>query len=198
MKRDVTELRPTQFALGMLEVEKKAKKLRAMKAGELKEYLEGKPVPVVICLDKQAHIVDHHHLVRACWEIGIDKIVTELKADLSHLKPETFWEEMKRLGWTHLYDQFGNGPHAPALLPLNVRGLADDPFRSLAWAVREAGGFEKVETPFCEFHWADFFRKKVQLARTDFGMDKALKHALELAVKPDAKHLPGWTGGKKG
>jgi hypothetical protein len=178
----------------MLEVERKVDKLKALKAGELKEFLESKPVPVVICLDQQAHIIDHHHLVRACWEAGIEKVHTELKADLSHLKPDAFWEEMKRLHWTHLFDQFGGGPHPPKLLPLNVRGLADDPFRSLAWAVREQGGFEKVSAPFCEFKWAEFFRSRIHLHRHDEALKNALEEALKLATTPEARHLPGWTG----
>jgi hypothetical protein len=40
------------------------------------------------------------------------------------------------------YCQFGEGPRKPLYLPRDIRGLADDPYRSLAWFVRKAGGFD--------------------------------------------------------
>ena len=58
----------------------------------------------------------------------------------------------------HLLDQFGLGPHEPRLLPEDIRGLADDPYRSLAWALRHAGAYEKTDLAFSEFKWADFLR----------------------------------------
>ena len=39
--------------------------------------------------------------------------------------------------------------------------LQNDPYRSLAGLVRMAGGYAKVEAPFSEFLWADFFRPRV-------------------------------------
>ena len=69
MKRSIYDLRPTQFALGMKEVEAKVKKLKNFTEKELHDYLHHHPVPVVLCKDGNAHVIDHHHLVRACWEI---------------------------------------------------------------------------------------------------------------------------------
>lgn len=195
MKRHVFDLRPTQFAVGMFEVEKKTKKLLALKGKELEEYLESHPVPVVLCPDGQCHVIDHHHLVRAAWEAGIEKVVTRVEEDLSHLDGESFWKEMAKRKWVHLFDQFGEGPRQPLQLPLNVRGLADDLYRSIAWAVREQGGFEKTDAPFCEFHWADFFRGKIQVERTEEGFKKAVERALKLARSDEAKHLPGYLAG---
>jgi hypothetical protein len=192
MKRHVSDLRPTQFAVGMFEVERKARKLRGLKSKELDEYLDAHPVPVVLCRDGQAHVIDHHHLVRACWEVGVDKVVTQVEADLSHLGAEAFWEEMIRRKWVHLYDQFGRGPHEPLNLPLNVRGLADDLYRSLAWAVREEGGYQKTPVPFCEFRWADYLRKKLVVQRSEEGFRKAIDEALRLARSEEASHLPGY------
>jgi len=196
MKRHVFDLRPTQFAVGMFEVEKKTKKLAALKAKELEEYLDAHPVPVVLCRNGEAHVIDHHHLVRACWELGIEKVPTQIEADLSHLSEKEFWDEMTKRKWTHLYDQFGSGPHEHLNLPLNVRGLADDLYRSLAWAIREAGGYDKSPVPFCEFRWADFFRKRLVIERTDDGFKKAIDQALKLAKSQDASHLPGYIAPK--
>ena len=191
-KRHVFDLRPTQFAVGMFEVEKKISRLTKLKGRELEKYLDDHPVPVVLCRNNEAHLIDHHHLVPACWELGIEKVVTRLEADLSHLEIQDFWKEMTRRKWNHLYDQFGSGPHQPTMLPLNVRGLADDIYRGLAWALREAGGYEKTDALFCEFRWADFLRTRVKVERTENGFKEALKEALRLAGSEEAKHLPGF------
>jgi hypothetical protein len=75
---------------------------------------------------------------------------------------------------------------------MNVRGLADDQFRSLAWALREEGGFNKSPTPFCEFSWADFLRRKIKIERTDVGFKSALEQAMKLAKTKEAAKLPGF------
>src|SRR5476651_713504 len=67
-----------------------------------------------------------------------------------------FWKQLQSEGWIYLHDQFGKGPHAPELLPVDIRGMADDPFRSLAWELRQVKGYTKVDRPFCEFSWANF------------------------------------------
>lgn len=192
MKRRVFDLRPTQFAVGMFEVEKKIGKLKRLKEKDVEKYLDEHPVPVVLCRNDEVHLIDHHHLVRACWELGIDKVVTRVEADLSHLDIQDFWKELTRRKWNHLYDQFGNGPHDPTMLPLNVRSLADDIYRGLAWALREAGGYEKTDTLFCEFRWADFLRTRVKVERSENGLKQALKEALKLSESEEAKNLPGF------
>jgi hypothetical protein len=192
MKEHVTELRPTQFALGMIEVEHKIKHLSSMSAAELDEYLHSHPVPVVRSPQNELFLIDHHHLVRAAWELDIAKVCVQLLNDLSHLPNDRFWKHMADANWMHPYDQFGRGPHSPELLPHGVRGLADDPFRSLAWAIRERGGFEKTEQPFCEFHWADHFRKHVKLGHARKDFEAAIEHAMHVCKQPEAKHLPGY------
>lgn len=194
MKEHVTELRPTQFALGMIEVESKVRRLEKMSSSEIDEYLHEHPVPVVKSPQGELFLIDHHHLARAAWELGLEKVCLELKADLSHLTNDKFWKFMTESHWVHPYDQFGRGPHPTELLPHGVRGLADDPYRSLAWAIRERGGFEKTEHPFCEFHWADFFRKHVKLGQARKDFDRAVEHALDACKHPEAKHLPGYVG----
>ena len=99
MKAHVLELRPTQFALGMAEVEVKTAKLKKMKFDELSDYLENHRVPVVRSPEGDSYLIDHHHLVRACWEAGVEHVKVELKSDLSHLGQKEFWKEMvqKRL-----------------------------------------------------------------------------------------------------
>jgi len=75
-----------------------------------------------------------------------------------------------------------------------VTDLKDDPFRSLAGELRRAAGFAKDTTPFSEFLWADFFRRRMKRSLVEQKFDAALKDALKLAKSQEAHYLPGWCG----
>ena len=47
-------------------------------------------------------------------------------------------------------------------IPKSIEDMADDPFRSLAGALRRKGGYAKDTTPFSEFLWADFLRRRIE------------------------------------
>jgi hypothetical protein len=192
VKQPILALKPTQFALGQREVARKVAKIKAMGHDERHEYIHARPVPVVLSQKKHWHIVDHHHHARACWEAGVEELPIEVKADLSHLPEEEFWDAMHKSRWVHLLDQFGFGPHKPHLLPEDIRGLADDPFRSLAWALRHAGAYQKSDLAFSEFKWADFLRKQIVIEPGDEGFRRALAAAEQVARSPKAKDLPGY------
>ncbi len=194
MKKAVLDLKPTQFALGLREVSRKIYKLKEMGHNARHDYLNSRPIPVVISAKKHYHLIDHHHQARACWEFGIEELPIEVKADFSHLAPAEFWGAMHKSHWIHLHDQFGHGPHAAHLLPEDIRGLADDPCRSLSWALRHAGFYEKSTVAFSEFQWADFLRKEIIVEPGDEGFERALSAAEKIASSPLAKHLPGWHG----
>jgi hypothetical protein len=70
----------------------------------------------------------------------------------------------------------------------------DDPFRSLAGELRRSGGFAKDTTPFSEFLWADFLRRRIKRKLLDDDFSAALVRALKLAKSSDADFLPGWCG----
>jgi len=44
--------------------------------------------------------------------------------------------------------------------------MPDDPFRSLAWMVRNNGGYGQVDTDYSDFMWANFLRSYIQLNTT--------------------------------
>ncbi|KAJ9518083.1 hypothetical protein QJQ45_009976 [Haematococcus lacustris] len=73
-----------------------------------------------------------------------------------------------------------------AHLPSDVRGLKDDPYRSLAALVRGEGGYEKVWVPFSEFRWANWLRSAVPLKE---GEDPAQTHVVQ-AARDWAEYLP--------
>jgi len=135
-------------------------------------------------------ITDHHHLARACWELGLSEIPVEDKANFCHLNRDEFWKVMEQSRWCHLYDQFGKGPHEPRLLPEDVRGLADDPYRSLAWELRREGGYEKSNQPFAEFGWAQYLRPKIKIEPGNEAFKKAIKQALDIAAATKPENLP--------
>jgi hypothetical protein len=194
MKRHVLELEPTQFAVGLREVDRRIARLESLSPKRLRSYLRARAVPVVVGPERRVYLVDRHHHVRAYWEAGIAEISVDVKADLSHLRVPEFWDIMRKTRWTHLYDEFGGGPHEPEALPEDVRGMADDPFRSLAWAVRRRGGYLKTGEAFVEFQWAEFFRKRLVIAHGDAGFAKALRKALEECRSSGARRLPGYRG----
>jgi hypothetical protein len=72
--------------------------------------------------------------------------------------------------------------------------LADDPFRSLVSELIRAGGRAKTATPFSEFLWADFLRRRIKPPLVEKDFAAALVKALDLAKCPDARSLPGWSG----
>ena len=95
--------------------------------------------------------------------------------------------------WVYPYDSKGERRQFKDL-PKSVADLKDDPFRSLAGELRRAGGFAKDITPFSEFLWADFLRRKVSRKNVDDDFDKAMEKAMGFARSRDAVYLPGWCG----
>jgi hypothetical protein len=68
-------------------------------------------------------------------------------ADLRKLDAAAFWFVMDNRGWLHLYDERGRR-RTHEDLPSSVKGLRDDPFRTLAGELRRSGGFAKETIPF--------------------------------------------------
>ena len=116
-----------------------------------------------------------------------------VQANLSALAKDEFWLVMDHRQWVHSYDAQGRREPFSAI-PKGLKSLTDDPYRSLAAAVRMAGGFPKDQAPFAEFLWADFFRHRVPAAQLRSDPDSALSAALLLAHDTAAMHLPGWSG----
>ena len=56
------------------------------------------------------------------------------------------------------------------------------------------GGFAKDVTPFSEFLWADFLRRKIPRRSVEENFGKAIEKALGFARSQDAVYLPGWCG----
>ena len=193
MEERIDRLRPTQAVHGTREVERKAAEYRALADHELRMAIAEKPVPVVLGPGERMYATDHHHVAAALWSIGIKAVPLILLRDLSSYSFDEFWLAMEEHRWTHPYDRNG---HRISFrdLPSKIWKLEDDEFRSLAAAVRNAGGYEKTNVLLEEFRWADFFRARMPRPDGDKAFDIAFKKAMKLAASKDARGLPGFSG----
>jgi hypothetical protein len=150
-------------------------------------------IPVILGPKDRHYVIDHHHLARALHDEGVKDVAVTVIANLSTLDRDAFWFVMDNRDWTHPFD--ADGSRRPFNdLPKSVDKLIDDPFRSLAGELRRAGGFAKDTTPFSEFLWADFLRRRMKRKVVETNFDGALEKALQLAKSVDANYLPGWCG----
>lgn len=189
----VDDLRPTQMTVGLREVAVKRSALRALPSAKAGAFLGHHFIPVVFGPKGRYHIVDHHHLARALYEEGLREVFVNVISDLSRLDKEAFWVVLDNRAWMHPFDASGKR-RAYADIPKSVDKLIDDPYRSLAGEVRRLGGYAKDTTPFAEFLWADFFRRRVPVALLNDNFDKASQQALQLGRQAEASYLPGWSG----
>jgi hypothetical protein len=189
----ITDLRPTQMTVGLREVEEKRKAWRARSGKKEALYLGSHMIPVVAGPKGRLYVTDHHHMARAMHEEGVTDILVNVISDLSALEKDSFWVVMDCRGWCHPYNADGVRQDFSAI-PASVADLVDDPFRSLAGELRRAGGFAKDVTPFSEFLWADFLRRRLKRKAVEKDFETAIEAALKLAKSLDAGYLPGWCG----
>jgi hypothetical protein len=190
---DIDDLRPTQITVGMREVEAKRKAWRTKEGEKGAEFLGRHMIPVILGPKDRCFVIDHHHLARALHEEGVKSVLVTVVAQLSRLEPDCFWFVLDSHNWMHPFDAEGRR-RGHKDIPKSVKDLIDDPFRSLAGELRRVGGFAKDTTPFSEFLWADFLRRRMERAMVEADFDRALERALKLAKSEDADYLPGWCG----
>jgi len=189
----IDDLRPTQITVGMREVLAKRKHWRETGAKKGGKFLGKHMIPVILGPKQRHYVIDHHHLARALHEEGVTDLAVTVVANLSKLDADAFWIFLDNRSLMHPYDDKGRRRDYTDI-PKSVTELVDDPFRSLAGELRRAGGYAKDTTPFSEFLWADFLRRRLKRKLVESDFDRALERALELAKSTDANFLPGWCG----
>lgn len=179
-------LRPTQFAVGYLEVSQKRKKLEAHGCLPLMRRL-----PVVLGPGCKPYLHDGHHYALALFRMNIESVGMVVVDDLSHLEPEDFWLTLAQRSWTRPID--GLGIRRPFRdMPENILAMEDDPFRSLAGALRRLGHYLKTAVPHADFVWADFLRRRISRTRLCSDFEAALDEAVWLIRScGEAQFLPG-------
>lgn len=190
---EISTLRPTQMTIGYREVAEKREEWRHHADRDRALYLGRHMVPVVIGPKGRAYLVDNHHLVRALHEEGVAHVLTSVVSNLGHLGKSEFWSVLDHRHWMYPFDSDGQR-RTHDDLPRTIAELTDDPYRSLAGSLRSAGGYAKDPTPYSEFIWADYLRRRIDAAIVRDNYDAALDTALSLARGRDAGHLPGWCG----
>jgi hypothetical protein len=76
------------------------------------------------------------------------------------VESDEFWHVMEHFQWAHPFDSNGKRRELLAM-PATPSKLSDDPYLSLAGELRLAGGYSKDSSPFSEFLWAGFLRRRV-------------------------------------
>lgn len=226
---EAADLLPTQALVGNLEVACKTARYQSMSTKDLDKYLVGQVVPVVLG-PEGFYMTDKHHTVRALLEAGGDVaaslVVANLTLDLSRATSmSAFWSLMLVNDQMWLYDDRGRAPINPSLVPSTPLRMVNDPYRSLAWAVRNNGGYAQLPLPFQDFQYALFMRQNnilplppnatsgsVTAGRWSYcdaaPLDDVLCFtneedivmsnlgaALALVTSPAAQGLPGWGQG---
>jgi len=190
----ILSLRPTQMTVGMREVKEKRQRWREHKSKKKQAELLGKHmIPVVHGPDDRFYVIDHHHLARALHDEGVRDVLVSVIADLTMVDRDAFWVVLDDRKWVYPYDVHGQRRRYSDI-PKSVVDLKDDPFRSLAGELRRVGGFAKDTTPFSEFLWADYLRRRLSRKSVEQNFEKSLERALALAKDKDAVYLPGWCG----
>jgi hypothetical protein len=189
----IRELRPTQITVGMREVEAKRRRWRDKSEEKGAKFLGHHMMPVILGPKDHHYIIDHHHLSRALLDEGVEEVLVTVAANLRRLDKDEFWTFVDNRGWLHPFDEHGRRRGTDDL-PKSVAALVDDPLRSLAGELRRIGGFAKDTTPFSEFLWADFLRRRLKRKLVEDDFDEALEQAMQLAKAQEADHLPGWCG----
>ncbi len=189
----IKDLFPTQMTIGLREVAAKRAAFAKRAKQDGPAFLGHHMIPAILGLKKRLYIIDNHHLVRALHDDGVEHVLVNAVADLSRLAKPLFWTFMENRNWLHPYDAAGERqPHSA--IPKSIDKLIDDPYRSLAGEVRQAGGYAKDTTPYAEFLWADFLRHRIEPHDLNKDFDAAIRAATKLARSRDADYLPGWSG----
>jgi hypothetical protein len=189
----IRTLKPTQMTLGIREVDEKRREWRERGGSSGAAYLGKHMIPVVLGPKGRHYLIDHHHLARALEDEGVKDVLVNVVADLRTLAMEEFWIFLDNRAWCHPYDAEGRRRDFDAI-PSTVAKMEDDPFRSLAGELRQAGGYAKDATPFSEFIWADFLRRRIKRKTVEKDFAASLDRALTLAKAEAANYLPGWCG----
>ncbi|MDR7008952.1 ParB/Srx family N-terminal domain-containing protein [Paraburkholderia strydomiana] len=189
-------LRPTQITVGLDYVKAKAL-ITARHAGSgLEHFMSAHAIHIVMGPDDRSYIVDHHHWARAWHDLGHLKAPVMIVADWRRLGHVKFWRKMETKGWVHPFDAKGRRCDVSDL-PMDVGGMTDDPYHSLAAFARRAGAYRKPDSAYGSFVWSDFLRTRVAIAGEDPGaFSLALLESIRLAQSRAARKLPGYIGRK--
>lgn len=186
------ELRPTQFALGMVQVRSKMAQTRQVPADERTAFMEKLAIVAVRGPGGRLHVIDHHHWTRAWIELGIEEAPVRIRADFGALDDLNFFSEMAERGWIHPYNERGEKVSIESL-PATVADMPDDPYQSLAAFLRIGGVYDNPGEFNAKFAWADYLRERITGdPGTVEGFAEMLATAYRMAHTQESRSLPGY------
>jgi hypothetical protein len=186
---EIAFLRPTQFAVGLREVAAKRRKIEK-RAGHSTAFMD-RQLPVILGPGRQLYLRDCHHYAIALFQSGVERVHISIDADLSQLDPDMFWMTLAARSWVRPFDGLGER-HPFEHMPVNVFALEDDPFRSLAGALRRRGLYAKTDIAYADFIWADFLRCRIASACVADDFEGSVDRAERIIrADPEAWQLPG-------
>jgi hypothetical protein len=188
----IADLRPTQMTVGFREVAEKGRRWRSSGSLHLR-LTQTRATPVVMGPRRAAYVLDRHHTLCAFIAEGVSDVSIAVVDDLSDLGEDTFWRIMVHRAWCHPVTAEGVRQPCRAI-PKRLIDLTDDPFRSLASALRRSGSYAKTSGLFSEFQWAAYLRRHISSTKITTDFSGALRAARSLAIQPAARSLPGWAG----
>ncbi|KAL0206440.1 hypothetical protein P9112_001747 [Eukaryota sp. TZLM1-RC] len=212
---EISKLHPTQFSVGEWQVYCEIEDIHNYWSSCSDIVTLYKQInPPVVLLNDSFYVLDNHHFLRSLYEInntepincpllfgkdpGERFVFVKLvgRYGKQFCAEEQFFEHM--LSKHHLFP-YHRGMHVPpALLPSAIADLRDDHYRSLAFIVRQFGGFSPQQAKnvyYAEFRWAQFFRERLKLPKNFVPVKhyQIVLAALELAHSSAASWLPGYT-----
>ena len=140
-------------------------------------------------------LTDGHHTLTSFWETADGgpsvRVRLLVVGNLSNLSEAAFWDEMKKNGWTWLFDA-NDLPINPQQLPrqLGLREFGNDPYRGALYFARDIG-YQQVAANalFQEFHLGRWARAQTDPALrlethdlTNFASYLSLTQAISNAI----------------
>ncbi len=174
---ELAELRPTQSAVGLEEVQVKRRQWRARSREDKAQLLLRHIFPIVRGPGRTSFLLDGHHLAYALQQEGVRCVNARLADDLAALDVVVFKSVMEKRGYINPYDRDN---WAAAAMPERLAELGDDPFRSLVAKVRRYNRCPKSSAPFAEFHWAHFLRSHSEFDIRASSPEQAINTARRL------------------
>lgn len=189
----IKDLRPTQFCFGPLGFDYKLKLIDYLhKNNQAQEYLDKKPVPVIL-FGQEIYLIDRHHLCRSL--LLQQNIVSNLFVTLEPIDTPTFSTKKDLFDYLEanklaLLEKRGEKISFEQL-PDNLENLSEDWHRGLAWILTKSEAIVKSPKPFVEFYWANYLRSLLPEQKID---EKLLLKAITLSLdlNPQTKNLPGF------